>query len=360
MIHKILMTIMLMLCTVSAAFAERKVPMKFEATGSQKGEIPELNIQWEADLKAKGENSYTFTLKLTNAGGGTYILFGQSIDQNILKKNYSIKYDKFFSGDFGESQKQRVTTQTGNLRTNDPFKFLRQNETVEICYENIENEVSGRELKVACYKAVTQKKKKLFGVSREWNILQVRSDITFVLDVKIPVHDYVLERLETETAALLSELGEVKICPNKKHTGGEDGQKKPHLDKIEKLKSKIEAAKNGRDNAEEYEVLIDRLKNFKFKTKDCGKHKKPIPDPIPDPKPKHSCGYCNMSWDQLASEATKIQATINKENASSSLQNARGLKACADKNSKRQSNSGLQKKFYDRITDIEKQAQKLK
>lgn len=353
MIHKILMTIMLMLCTVSAAFAERKVPMKFEATGSQKGEIPELNIQWEADLKAKGENSYTFTLKLTNAGGGTYILFGQSIDQNILKKNYSIKYDKFFSGDFGESQKQRVTTQTGNLRTNDPFKFLRQNETVEICYENIENEVSGRELKVACYKAVTQKKKKLFGVSREWNILQVRSDITFVLDVKIPVHDYVLERLETETAALLSELGEVKICPNKKHTGGEDGQKKPHLDKIEKLKSKIEAAKNGRDNAEEYEVLIDRLKNFKFKTKDCGKHK-----PIPDPIPKHSCVYCSWSWSQLAQEAGRIYSKICTRDADkkSLKSKAAALKTCVDSHhpAKRRSDAQSQNAFYRHIGNINK------
>lgn len=359
MIHKILMTIMLMLCTVSTAFAQKKdITLQFDKVGSLNGQIPEFSINWEADLQAKGGDSYTLTLKITNDGGDTYILFGQSMTENDLKKTYMIKYDKIFSGDRDATGKYRVTTLTGNLRVKDPVKRLTKSQTAEICYENIANEIINRELKVACYKANKETEKawwkRLFGVPKTWDILQNRYDMTFHLTVKIPVivpevHNLVLEQLEKETTDLLSKLKKVKICPHPKHKGGQFGQEKPHRDKIDDLISKIEDAKIDKDNAEKYDELISRLNEYTFRTYDCGRH-------------VHVCGcvkdcpYCSKSWkkllDSIGNIATAIANAKNKTEIENQKRIARQLKKCADKCKDRENDPERRKTFYSRINRL--------
>ena len=282
------------------------------------------------------------------------ILFGHAYPEKDLKDlQPSITFDKRFNGTKGH-------------RDIETYRGTRNEIFIEPSEKRMLPEIQVKSGEVQTCRLpfyfAQYKKKSIFGSNNSSNkmLLMQKEILELEIEVEVkPDEDYV--RLEGECNTLTEEISKKKFCNHPKHKPSLENQELNYITRIGKIKTEIDEIINRHNwndsdrGYQRYNALKQKLDAIDLTAYegDCGNHKNPRGNNIP-PHPRHSCKYCNYSFQQIYHKLDDYYKKIYNRKATkeSVLTDVNLLyKCCTDGNCSKHASSWNKSEYKSKITD---------
>ena len=177
-----------------------------------------------------------------------------------------------------------------------------------------------------------------------------------------PTPDDTYKQLSKSVNKLIKNVNNTTICTNSKHEKSVEKQKEQYLKERDNLIAKIQnEIKRHPERSNDYNALINKLNNIRFKNGDCGKH---VPNSGGGQKGKiddnpggtstkdegeHTCKYDSYSAERIYQELDKIDQKLDKGTISKSQgkSQANALYKCYLENNDRKIDSKIRRKIEE-------------